>query len=110
MLSGQESGYTIARMRYAIVLAPEAFEDLKRLDAHHRAEVKTALEKHLRFEPAKVSRSRIKRLRGLQHPGYRLRIGDVRVFYDVSSGVVEVLAIVPKSLAAHWLSAWGKAE
>jgi prevent-host-death family protein len=83
-------------MRFAIVLAPEAIEDLKRLKANARATVIAALEKHLRHEPGKTSRSRIKRLRGLRRPQYRLRIGDIRVFYDTSGSTVEVLAIVAK--------------
>ena len=94
-------------MRYEIVLAPEAVNDLKRLHAHVRAEVKDALERHLRHEPAKVSKSRIKRLRGVSHPQYRLRVEEVRVFYDITEKVVEVLAIVPKSEAASWLKDMG---
>ena len=43
--------------------------------------------------------ARIKRLRGLSKPQYRLRVEDVRVFYDVGGSTVEVLAIVPKAEA-----------
>jgi hypothetical protein len=50
-----------------------------------------------------VSRSRIKRLRGLSRPQFRLRVEEVRVFYDVAEGLVEVLAIVPKPEADAWL-------
>lgn len=95
-------------MRYEIVLAPEAVHDLKRLAARARAEVKDGLEKHLRHEPAKVSKSRIKRLRGLRHPQYRLRVDEIRVFYDITENVVEVLAIVPKSEAVSWLEDMGE--
>jgi len=95
-------------MKYEIVLAPEAAQDLKRLKAHVRAEVKDALDRHLRYEPAKVSKSRIKRLRGLSHPQYRLMVGEIRVFYDITGRVVEVLAIVPKSEAASWLEEMGE--
>jgi mRNA-degrading endonuclease RelE of RelBE toxin-antitoxin system len=91
-------------MPFAIVLAPEAVDDLRRLTANVRATVRTGLETHLRHEPEKTSRSRIKRLRGLLRPQYRLRVGDIRVFYDVSSATVEVLAIVPKSEAKSWLA------
>jgi mRNA interferase RelE/StbE len=56
------SGQNIARMRYEIELAPEAVEDLKGLRASRRAAVKEAIEKHLRHEPTKISKSRIKRL------------------------------------------------
>ena len=97
-------------MPYAIILAPEAAEDLDDLKASLRAEVRAGLETHLRHEPGKTSRSRIKRLRKLSQPQYRLRIGDVRVFYDVSENNVEVLAIVSKSEAATWLAKHGKSE
>lgn len=91
-------------MRFEIVLAPEAVEDLRRLKANLRAAVRGALETHLRHEPTKTSRSRIKRLRGLSRPQYRLRADEVRVFYDVSGSTVEVLAIVAKSEADSWLA------
>jgi mRNA interferase RelE/StbE len=97
-------------MSFEIVLAPEAVEDLKRLAAHLRAAVRTALETHLRHQPGKTSRSRIKRLRGLRRPRYRLRVGEVRVFYDISRTTVEVLAIVAKSEAASWLAQFGDPE
>jgi mRNA interferase RelE/StbE len=91
-------------MRFEIVLAPEAVEDLSKLTANVRAKVRTALETHLRHEPQKTSRSRIKRLRGLRRPQYRLRVDEVRVFYDVSGATVEVLAIVEKSEVEAWLA------
>ena len=71
------------------------------------AEVRDAMERHLRHEPAKVSKSRIKRLRGLSQPQYRLRVGEVRVYYDVGEAAVEVLAIVTKAQAAGWLKQKG---
>jgi mRNA-degrading endonuclease RelE of RelBE toxin-antitoxin system len=94
-------------MRFEIILAPEAVADLRRLRANKRAAVKGALETHLRHEPTKTSKSRIKRLRGLARPQYRLRVEEVRVFYDVSGSSVEVLAIVPKSEAESWLAQFG---
>jgi mRNA interferase RelE/StbE len=94
-------------MRFAILLAPEAVEDLRRLKASERTAVKEALEIHSRHEPAKTSRSRIKRLRGIARPQYRLRVEEVRVFYDVSGSAVEVLAIVPKPEAGSWLARFG---
>jgi mRNA-degrading endonuclease RelE of RelBE toxin-antitoxin system len=90
-------------MGYSIVFSPEAIEDLRRVKASHRSVVKDAIETHLRHEPLKESKSRIKRLRGVSRPGYRLRIGEVRVFYDVSENTVEILAVISKSDAAEWL-------
>ena len=105
-----KSGYMLARMRFSIVLAPEAVEDLRALKANLRTEVRQALEQHLRDEPEKVSKSRIKRLRGISRPQYRLRVGEIRVFYDVTGHTVEVLAIVAKAEAESWLDQFGKLE
>lgn len=109
-LTLRKSGYNLAKMPFEIVLAPEAVEDLMRLTANARATVRTALETHLRHQPKKASRSRIRRLRGLLRPQYRLRVDEVRVFYDVSGTTVEVLAIVPKSEAESWLAQFGDLE
>jgi mRNA interferase RelE/StbE len=97
-------------MPFAIILAPEAIEDIKSLKANVRAEVRAALESHLRHEPKRVSRSRIKRLRGLRKPQYRLRVGEVRIFYDVTQTTVDVLAIVTKSEANSGLALFGNPE
>ena len=97
-------------MQFDIIFSPEAVDDLRKLNAYLRAIVREAIEKPLRYEPTKVSKSRIKRLRGLSRPQYQLRVEDVRVFYDVSEGVVEVLAIVPKSEAESWLKKIGETK
>ena len=97
-------------MRYAIILAPEAAEDFQTLKANLRSTVREALETHLRHAPAKVSKSRIKRLRGLSRPQYRLRVGEIRIFYDVTGTTVEILAIVPKSEAKSWLAQFANPE
>ena len=96
-------------MRHEIVLAPDAAEDLQVLKANVRAQVQDAMERHLRHNPTQVSKSRIKRLRGLSRPQFRLRVSDdIRVFYDVVENTVEVLAIISKDDADHWLERHGK--
>ena len=95
-------------MRHEIVLSPEAVDDLRNLSAHLRSAVRDAMETHLRHQPTRVSKSRIKRLRGLSRPQYRLRVGDVRVFYDVTEGTVEVLGIVLKPAVEAWLKKAGE--
>ena len=97
-------------MRHDIVLAPSAVRELRALPPYVRTQVRNALERHLRHGPTRVSRSRIKRLRGLEQPRYRLRIGDVRVFYDVAGDRVEVLAVVSKAQADAWLQQEGRAH
>jgi mRNA interferase RelE/StbE len=94
-------------MTFEVILAPEAAKTFAGLAARQRADLRDAFERHLRHEPTRVSKSRIKRLRGLSQPQYRLRVGEVRVFYDVTAATVEILAIVTKSEAARWLGEHG---
>src|SRR5437899_10203692 len=98
-------------MPYEIVFAPEAADDLNNLRAKVRAEVRDAIELHLRHQPTKTSKSRIKRLRGMSRPQYRLRVSDeTRVFYDVAETAVEILAVVPKAQADQWLERYGEQQ
>ena len=98
-------------MQYDILFAPEAVEDYEILAANVRAAVRDGIERHLRHEPTKTSKSRIKRLRGLSRPQYRMRVGDdIRVSYDVTEAAVEILGIVPKSEALEWLERYGESD
>jgi mRNA interferase RelE/StbE len=103
IVNSENYGYNVARMRYELILSPEAVVDLRRLPAGLRAAVREALERHLRHEPTKLSKSRIKRLRGVSRPQYRLRVDEVRIYYEVTEGQVEVLAVVLKAEADDWL-------
>lgn len=97
-------------MRYELVLAPAAADHYRRLPAYLRAQVRDAIEQHLRHEPTRATRSRVKRLRGMARPQYRFRVGDLRVYYDVAAAAGEVLAIVRKSEAESWLAESGSVE
>ncbi len=97
-------------MEYVIVFAPDALDDFRSLRAYDRSIVGDAINGHLLHQPTRVSRRRIKRLKGVERPQYRLRVGDLRVFYDVHREKVEVLAIVPKSQAGEWLQRWSKEQ
>jgi mRNA interferase RelE/StbE len=97
-------------MAFEIILAPRAAAALKALSTPVRTEVVEAMRLHLTHEPMKLSKSRIKRLRGLKQPQYRLRVGDIRVFYDVTETQVQILAIVTKAAAQAWLDEQGTAD
>ncbi|MCX6349887.1 MAG: type II toxin-antitoxin system RelE/ParE family toxin [Candidatus Aureabacteria bacterium] len=94
-------------MKYAIDFADEAEEDLEGYRPFDRIVILDLIEKHLRHEPTRESKSRIKALRGLLRPQYRLRVGNTRIFYDVRGNVVEVIAVVTKSEASRWLKREG---
>ena len=94
-------------MAFEIILAPAAATALKNLAVPVRTGVVKAIDVHLTHAPTKISKSRIKRLQGLSQPQYRLRVGDIRVFYDVTETQVQVLAVVTKVEAQSWLDEQG---
>ncbi|NOZ23989.1 MAG: type II toxin-antitoxin system RelE/ParE family toxin [Planctomycetes bacterium] len=62
-----------------------AIGDLDGLRKYDASQIADAMEKHLARQPTRESKSRIKRLRGISNPDYRLRVGDHRVFYNVET-------------------------
>jgi mRNA-degrading endonuclease RelE of RelBE toxin-antitoxin system len=96
-------------MKYEVILAPDAVASLEELRAFDRAHVEDAMRKILGENPTQESKSRIKRLRALEQPQYRLRVDALRIFYDVVAvqQQVHVLAIVTKEEAQAWLDREG---
>ena len=94
-------------MKYEVVLTDTAKKHYRGLDARGRSLIKKGLKDHLTQQATKLSRSRIKRLREMEHPEYRLRLDPYRVFYDVAGQTVVVLAVVPKDETAEWLETYG---
>jgi mRNA interferase RelE/StbE len=99
-------------MRYTVVVARAAEEQFRKLDARWRSALKRAVREHLETDPVRESESRIKRLRGLRQPQYRLRVDEMRVFYDVDriQKRVEVLGFVEKPRTVQWLEEYGVPE
>lgn len=99
-------------MKYHVVIAKSAQETFKKLDARWRYSLKEAMRAHLENTPKQESKSRIKRLKGLRQPQYRLRVDRLRVFYDVNDeqGRVEILGFVMKPEAENWLKEHGVPE
>ena len=95
-------------LAYRVVVTENAKEDFNELDARCRTMVRDALRIHLTHEPTKESKSRIKRLRDLRHPQFRLRVGQMHVFYDVAGNDVVVLAIMSKEKTLQWLEEHGE--
>jgi mRNA-degrading endonuclease RelE of RelBE toxin-antitoxin system len=99
-------------MKYQVVIAKSAEEVFKKLNAQVRSSLKSAMRTHLQTTPKQISKSRIKRLKGLRQPQYRLRVDRMRVFYDVNdkNNRVEVLGFVMKPETAKWLQEHGVPE
>jgi mRNA-degrading endonuclease RelE of RelBE toxin-antitoxin system len=99
-------------MNYAVVIARSAQEQFNKPDARWRSALKQAIREHLETAPGRQSKSRIKRLRGLSQPKYRLRVGEMRAYYDVNEVEkrVEVLGFVRKPETLQWLQDHGVTE
>jgi mRNA interferase RelE/StbE len=96
-------------MKYEVVIARSAKEEFASFDVRWRTLLKDAMRRHLEHQPKQESQSRIKRLRGLRQPQYRLRVDRARIFYDVNDEErrVEVLGFAMKPKAADWLEKHG---
>ena len=79
---------------YKIRWSPDARDHLRLLPAHRRALVLDGVERHLTEQPGDPTQKR-KLLAANRLATWELRLGDVRVFYDVSreENTVEVLAV-----------------
>jgi mRNA interferase RelE/StbE len=84
---------------YTIMLKPSAVTDMDALRKYDATHIADAMERHLQQNPTKESKSRIKRLRGISNPDYRLRVGDYRIFYvvDEIAHRVHVLRVMHKN-------------
>lgn len=85
-------------MRYKIDFAESVKEQLRFLATGNRAKVFDAVEKQLQHEPLTETRNR-KLMRPNPLAPWELRIGDLRVFYDVGAeeaDTVRILAVGEK--------------
>lgn len=84
--------------RFQIGYAEQAKEHLRALPAHKRGRVVDAIEQRLSFDPARENRNRKKMDENSLEAGFELRVGELRVYYDVDElhRLVYVLAIAEK--------------
>ena len=94
-------------MKFTVLIDPVALEDLRDLRAYDRKAVLDTIDRVLTTAPTQISKSRIKRLRGVDSPQYRLRVGEFRVFYDVTEDEVYVMRVLDKAAVAEYLKEMG---
>lgn len=94
-------------MTYEVEFDPQAIDDLKRMRAFDRAAVLETTRRILTIWPTRVGKTRIKRLRGTESPQFRLRVGKIRVFYDVTGNGVYILRILAKADVDEYLKEMG---
>jgi mRNA-degrading endonuclease RelE of RelBE toxin-antitoxin system len=99
----------VRALKYRVVLDSEAIADLRTIRVYDRRAILDAIETILSTTPVQVSRSRIKRLRGIDWPEYRLRVGEFRIFYDVTADEVNVMRVLCKKMVEQYLKETGHA-
>lgn len=90
---------------YGIEFVESAKYDLRALRKSDRVKVLDKVETHLTYKPMLQSKSRIKALRPGTFPPFRLRIDELRIYYDVieSEQLVVIWGVVSKTKSAEWL-------
>lgn len=93
-------------MAFEIEIVAEAEADLDEILPFYRSRILDAVEQYLRYAPTQISRARIKQLRLVESPAFRLRVDDYRVFYDVDMElrIVTVLRVLSKEQSLLYLA------
>ena len=92
-------------MAFSVIYSPEAFDHLASLQKSDQVAVVDNVEQQLTHEPTLATRRR-KLLRPNPLAPWQLRIGDIRVFYDVQEtpdSVVQIKAIGKKIHNEVWI-------
>lgn len=79
-------------MTFEIEFSPRALENLKRFRKHDQQVVVDAVEVQLTHEPGKPTRNR-KPLEDNPLAPWELRVGDLRIFYDIQADTRTVLIV-----------------
>ena len=87
-------------MAFAIIYSPEAVDHLKALPKATRARVVDQVEEQLTHEPKLPTRKR-KVLRRNPIAPWELRLGNVRVFYDVQDEPAPLVKIAAVGIKQH---------
>jgi mRNA-degrading endonuclease RelE of RelBE toxin-antitoxin system len=94
----------VSSRRFRIVLANAARRDLERLDRDHSLQVCKDISAYLEINPGPIGKSRINKLSGFYPPLYRLRSGDLRVYYRLKEGDVVIMAVRSRKDSEKFLS------
>jgi len=89
--------------KFRIILAEPAERDLERLERGLSIQVCRDIMSYLEINPTPIGKLRIKKLSGFQPPLYRLRSGDIRVYYRLKEGEAVILAVRPKKDSEKFL-------
>jgi mRNA-degrading endonuclease RelE of RelBE toxin-antitoxin system len=89
-------------MAYEIRFSPKAITELNRLPRCHRTTIVSQIRRILAVNPTLESKARVKQLQSPAPSGYRLRVGEFRVFYTVVEYVVYIVSVLSKDEAVQF--------
>ena len=72
-------------MSYAVIYSPETVEHMEALTARQRTSVLDGVDEQLRYQPTVETQNR-KPMRANALAPWELRIGELRVYYEVQEG------------------------
>ena len=84
------------RRRFNVIFSPSAFRDIERFETDKALQLVKDIKKYLELSPLPIGKTRIKKLTGFAPPLYRLRSGDFRAYYRITSQDIVILAITRK--------------
>ena len=90
-------------MTWRLLYSVEAVEDLRRLRAYDRAAVLDTIEARLASQPDVENGIAIRRLRQPAPTSFRLRVADIRVYYDIDGDTVYVVRVLSKADSLGYL-------
>ena len=85
-------------MPFEVRYSSRAVSQLKKLRTFDRATILDEIERILTINPAMKSKAKIKKLRQPAPTGFRLRVEEYRIFYDVDvvNHIVNIVQILSK--------------
>ncbi len=84
------------RRKFKVIFSPTAIRDIEGFEADKALQLVKDIKKYLESSPLPIGKTRIKKLTGFAPPLYRLRSGDFRAYYRITSKDIIVLAITHK--------------
>ena len=96
-------------MPYRIMFSRQADEHLASLSAHRRSRLLDAIEIQLLHQPTTATRNRKPMLPG-RHPfvaPWELRVGDMRVYYDVEDEPAPLVLVAAIAVKVHQVLYFG---
>lgn len=82
--------------RFKILFSPSAQREIEELEVDDALQLAKDVKTYLEASPLPFGKTRIKKLTGFTPPLYRLRSGNLRVYYRIISKEVVILAVTHK--------------